>query len=106
MVNLKLVGLNIQEEFNLKESPEFYRLLFLPTLSIVPMKNQDNLGSIDQISKNQENNSKMFDYIADSSNLTLIVKNKDNDFVRNIKETVNNYILNYQNKEEKGKGAI
>lgn len=107
MVNLKLFASNNVEEFNFKTNFDFYDLLFYPTLSILPMKNQENLDTIDQVVKEHENNSEMFDYLVDSNELTMIVKNKDNDFVQIVQETMNRYISKYKiDSEPKGKGAM
>lgn len=105
LANIKLINGNQTEEFDLNIDNDFYSSFFYPVMKIIVSKNLNDLDNIDQKIKNHEDNNDIIDYIADSKNLTMIVKNINSFIASNIRLLIDNSILQYSN-EEKRRGNI
>lgn len=100
LVNIKLNNGNKSEEFDLELDRNFYFSFFYPIINVILSKNMDDLDSIEQIIKNSEDNSEIADYIADSKNLMIRVKNIESSLATSIESSINDSILQY-NKDKK-----
>lgn len=101
LANIKLNVGDQSEEFNLTIDSNFYFSFFYPVMNVIVSKNIGDLGSIDQIIKNNDDNNDIVNYLATSKDLNVSVKNINSSFAENIQESINNSISQY-NSEVKG----
>lgn len=101
LANIKLNVGDQSEEFNLTIDSNFYFSFFYPVMNVIVSKNIGDLGSIDQIIKNNDDNNDIVNYVATSKDLNVSVKNINSSFAENIQESINNSISQY-NSEVKG----
>lgn len=101
LANIKLNVGDQSEEFNLTIDSNFYFSFFYPVMNVIVSKNIGDLGSINQIIKNNDDNNDIVNYLATSKDLNVSVKNINSSFAENIQESINNSISQY-NSEVKG----